>query len=239
MKTRERSAAGGTPPGMPASTAGAPGGERLPVARRERKPALAALAVLLILVGALGATVLVMRAGDRVGAVKLTKAVAAGGVISQDDITEVMVADDPGVLYVKWSQRGVLSGYHAQTDLVAGTVLVGQMLGEKTAGLAAGRVVVGLSLTAGQFPPGLKAGDTVAVYRVSTKSSSTDTTGTDNAPIAAKARVASIPVASGDDVVSSGNSQFSVIVDQDEASALTQAAAAGEAALVLLPGSGN
>lgn len=59
------------------------GGERLPSPPRERKPALAALAVLLILVGALGATLMVMRAGDKVSVVEVVAPVAAGNKIPE------------------------------------------------------------------------------------------------------------------------------------------------------------
>jgi hypothetical protein len=243
VKTRERSAAGGRA-AMSAPTAGMHAGERLPVAPRERKPALAALAVLLILVGALGATVLVMRAGNRVAAIMVTKPVAAGAAITQGDITEVMVANDPSVLYVKWSQRGALANYQAQVDLVKGTVLVGAMLGGKTSGLKSGQAVVGLSLTAGQFPSGLKVGDTVAAYWVGTdaaKSSSglsSGSSGSGGTLLAPKATVKSVPGTSSE-VVGSTNSQFSVVVSQSYVDKLSQAASAGAVALVLIPGSTN
>ena len=77
MKIQERTGAGGGRSSMPAPSMS---GERLPTPPRERKPALAALAVLLILVGALGATMLVLRAGDRIEVVKVTKAIPAGGL---------------------------------------------------------------------------------------------------------------------------------------------------------------
>lgn len=220
------------------------------MAPRERKPALAALAVLLILVGALGATVLVLRAGNRVTAIKVIQPVAAGDVITEKDVTQVMVAQDKSVDYVTWAQRGALSGYRAKTDIVVGTVLVGQMLDSKSNGLQAGQVVIGLSLTAGQFPAGLKIGDTVAAYQVGKTSSGTGsssgTSGTGgsggsggDSPLVAKAKVKSVPGTSSDAIVASGNSQFSVVVDRADAGALAQAAAAGEVALALVPGSGN
>ena len=229
MRTRERSAAGGRQ-GMPAPMLGAPVGERLPVAPRERKPALAALAVLLILVGALGATVLVMRAGNRVAAVKVVKPVGAGEVVTESNITEVMVAADSGVHYVEWSQRGILAKYRAQTDLVAGTVLVGEMLGETDTTVAKGKVVVGLSLSEGQFPPGLKAGDTVAAYQVGDDAAKLDAT----TVLTSSAKIKSVPSGSGDGI-SSGDSQFSVIVSESDAGALALAASAGNVALVLVP----
>lgn len=60
MKIQERTGAGNNRSAAPVQPTM---GERLPSPPRERKPALAALAVLLILVGALGATMLVLRAG--------------------------------------------------------------------------------------------------------------------------------------------------------------------------------
>ena len=74
MKIQERTGAGA---GRSAAPAGPSVGERLPTPPRERKPALAALAVLLILVGALGATMLVLQAGDRIEVVKITEEIPA------------------------------------------------------------------------------------------------------------------------------------------------------------------
>ena len=51
----------------------APGGRRMPSAPRERKPALAAVAILLVALGAASAGYLVLNAGHRVGAVEITQ----------------------------------------------------------------------------------------------------------------------------------------------------------------------
>jgi hypothetical protein len=226
------------------SSVGPPVGERLPIAPRERKPALAALAVLLILAGALGSTVLVLRAGDRVEAVKVTKRVSAGEKVPDSAISSVMVAKDSDVQYVEWAQRGLLTKYRASTDLVPGSVLVGPML-TKQQGPKANQVVVGLSLKGGQYPAGLKAGDMVAAYRVGTDGSkagagtSTGGAGTggpsETEPlIVGRAKVQSVK-GSGGDTTSGGDLPVSVIVDQTAAPGLTQSAAAGEVSLVLVP----
>lgn len=216
-----------------------PTGERLPVAPRERKPALAALAVLLILVGALGATVLVMRAGNRVSAIEITKPVAVGDVIPADAVTEVMVADGSDVKYVTWDQRTLLTKYHATTALVAGTVLVAPMLTTDDTRLAAGTVVVGLSLKKGQFPAGLAKGDTVAAYLVGNdvQKSGTGSGGSrvSNTLLARKAKILSVPEGSDGGIGSSSDSGYSIVVGQPDAAALTAAAAAGNIALVLVP----
>jgi hypothetical protein len=228
------------------------------VAPRERKPALAALAVLLILVGALGATVLVLRAGNKIQAIKITAMVAQGQSITASSFAEVDVASGTGVNYVPWSQRNELGSFRAATNLVPGTVLVGEMLTQQS-GVASGKVLVGLSLKAGQYPSGLKAGDTVAAYLVSTngitdsgagsasisgagKASSSSTgggTGGGNL-LAASATVQSATATTDSSGVSSGNLPVTLVVNQGDAPALTQAASAGQVALVLVPsGSGS
>src|SRR4051812_50126689 len=58
-----------------------PAGRRAPSAPRERKPALAILAVLLIVGGALAAGTLVIKSGHRVGAVEGTPGIPPGGQI--------------------------------------------------------------------------------------------------------------------------------------------------------------
>ncbi|MBW1601177.1 hypothetical protein JJV70_03475 [Streptomyces sp. JJ66] len=212
-------------------------GDRLPSAPRERKPALAALAVLLILVGALGATMLVMQAGNRVEAVRITERVPAGQHIPQSAIEPVMVAEDSAVQYVLYSHRELLKKkYRSSTDLVKGTVLVAPMLTEE-AGLASGEVVVGLSLSAGQYPTGLKEGDTVAAYRVGGDArggdGDEDGTGTRDELLVNRAKVAELS-RPGESSLSS-DLPVSLRVRENEAAALTKAAAAGAVSLVIVP----
>ncbi|MCZ4118606.1 hypothetical protein [Streptomyces sp. H39-S7] len=227
---------------MPGPMMGGPTGERLPVAPRERKPALAALAVLLILVGALGATLLVMRAGDRISAIEITAPVAAGEVIKDSAIREVEVADGSSIDYVPWSEKHLLGKYRAVTDIVKGSVLVGAMLTEGDNQLKPGKAIIGLSLKGGQFPEGLKVGDTVAAYRVGNDAAkpaagnSGNSGGGANTLLADNARIKTLPSGDGDSLGSSGNS-YSIIVDQSDAGPLTLAASAGEVSLVLVPAS--
>ncbi|MEV5377177.1 hypothetical protein AB0L26_14550 [Streptomyces nondiastaticus] len=249
VKVQERAAAG-------LKGAGAAAGERLPSAPRERKPALAALAVLLILVGALGATVLVMRAGERIEVVKVKQRVTAGKKISdsRDVIEPVMVAEDPSIKYVRWSDRGLLAKYHAVSDIVPGSLLVGSMLTGKE-GLAEGKVVVGLSLKEGQYPQGLAEGDTVSVYHVGSdaqKGSGDKSSGSGNSGdrnngtpntatgsgnlLARSAKVQSVP-SGNKDGFGGGGLPVTVVVTEAESAALTQAAAAGQVAVVKVPAS--
>src|SRR5690606_37185275 len=138
---------------------------RLPAAPRERKPALAALAVLLILGGALITVTLVLRSGDRVSAIEVGRRIGAGQPIPVNALREVQVADD-GVRYIRWSDREKVAAYYAAVDLVPGTLLNEGMLAEKSSELRPGKAVVGLSLKPGQMPPGLKVGNRVQVIYV-------------------------------------------------------------------------
>lgn len=241
LRTKERTAVGGS---VGKTSHGSAGSDRLPVAPRERKPALAALAVLLILVGALGATVLVLRAGNKIEAIKVTQRVSAGQTIPASALAEVDVASDSGLNYVRWTQRDALGSYRAATDLLPNTPLVGEMLTQGKA-LPAGEVVVGLSLKDGQYPSGIQAGDHVAAYRVSTDSGDSSATGAGKSGgfgsnlLTADAKVQSADAPSGD-AVGSGDLPVTLVVGQSDAAALTQAASAGEVALVIVPaGSGG
>lgn len=213
-------------------------GERLPSTGRERKPALAALAVLLILVGALGATVLVLRAGDRIEVVRISAEIPAGKSVSDGNMTPVMVADDPAVNYVRWEQREALKALQAKNTLVKGTIAIGEMFSEGK-GLPDGKAYVGLSLKDGQYPAGLKVGDHVAAYRVSADATkpagnAPGGAGEANTLLVRDAKVNDVFVGDGK-AIGSGNLPVTIMVSTNEIAPLTQAAAAGQVSLVLIP----
>src|SRR6266508_3608422 len=101
----------------PRPTGGRQGGDRLPARPRERKPALAALAVLLILGGALASMSLVLRSGQTVAAIGIARPVARGERISLSAMHQVQVART-GVDYVPWEQRNQVTRYYAAVPLV-------------------------------------------------------------------------------------------------------------------------
>ncbi|MFJ9540565.1 hypothetical protein ACIRPX_25275 [Streptomyces sp. NPDC101225] len=239
MKIQERTGAGA---GRSAAPVQPPVGDRLPTPPRERKPALAALAVLLILVGALGATMLVLRVGDRVEVIRLTGDVQAGDSISDSKITSVMVNDDSGAAFVPWSQRDALKKLQAKSTLYKGTVLVGQMFAAKSS-VQHGKATVGVSLKEGQYPNTLKPGDNVAVYRVSSSSSSGSSSNSSSSSgssggdsLLVDHAVVSDVKRSSDDVISSTNLPVTLTVDASDAPALAQAASNGEVVVVQIPG---
>ncbi|MCQ4197577.1 hypothetical protein M4J08_002377 [Streptomyces parvulus] len=239
MKIQERTGAGA---GRSAAPAQPSVGDRLPSPPRERKPALAALAVLLILLGALGATMLVLRVGDRVEAIQITADIKPGESINKNNIKVVMVNDDSGANFVPWEQRAGLMELQAKSRLYKGTVVVGEMFAKK-ADMEQGKATVGVSLKEGQFPSGLDAGDNVAVYRVGSKATgntgqeggASNSAGGDNSLLVERAVVESAPAAGGDGLASTSQAA-TLTVDADDASAVAQAASAGEVAVVLIPG---
>ncbi|GAP53135.1 hypothetical protein [Streptomyces azureus] len=235
MKIQERTGAGA---GRSAAPAQPSVGDRLPTPPRERKPALAALAVLLILVGALGVTMLVLQVGDRVEVVKVTDEIQAGESVG-DNVTSVMVAADDNINYIKWSQLGTLKTLKAKSTIYKDTVVMGQMFAKK-ASLPAGKAAVGLALKEGQYPSDIKAGDVVSAYRVSTSGSPSNSTGSSGASSSGGALVDNARVNTVEDdsdaTVSTGNLSLTVLVDEADAAALASAAAANEVAIVHVPG---
>jgi hypothetical protein len=212
-------------------------GDRLPSPPRERKPALAALAALLVLVGALGATLLVLRAGERVEAIMITEDIPAGQPITEDAISSVMVADNTDVEYVLWEQRGQLGEFRAETDIVDGSVLVGGMLTTE-AGIADGQAVLGVPLQPGQYPPGLEVGDTVTAYLTGDSASEAEEQSGEPAetPLVSGAKVTEIN--SDDDEADGGSAIYVRLrVDEENAQPLADAASEQAVAIVIVGGS--
>ncbi|MGW0806648.1 hypothetical protein [Nonomuraea sp. NPDC002799] len=200
---------------------------RLPAAPREPKPALAALAVLLILGGALATTVLVMRADERVSAILITKQVGAGQPLGPDSMREARVVED-GVKYALWADRARVSNTVAAVTLLPGTLVTTAMTVGRSKGLLPGMARVGLALKPGQSPSGMYAGCRVQVVLVPT---GTDTDAEQSQVLAQSALV--------DSVGTSGNRAtglVTVIVDSDVAPAIAAYASAGQIAITDLPG---
>src|SRR5690242_11247369 len=144
----------------------APASRRPPQVARERRPALAALALLLIVGGALGAAYLVLQNGHRVAAIEVTQQLGAGQQIPLGALREVDIAVSGGFAYVPWSEAGQVSRFYAASAIPPGTLLTSPMVA-RVNGLASGKSVVGLALKDGQLPDGLQAGDHVSLYQVS------------------------------------------------------------------------
>jgi hypothetical protein len=210
----------------------APGSRRPPQVARERRPALAALALLLIVGGALGAAYLVLQNGHRVAAIEVTQQLGAGQQIPLGALREVDIAVSGGVSYVPWSDAGQVSRFYAATAIPPGALLTSSMVA-RVNGLASGKSVVGLALKDGQLPDGLQAGDHVNLYQVSDASQSCP--GTPGSLLASNAVVLGIgapPAAASASAV-----DVRVALDPAAAGAVTCNAANSNVAVAVLPGS--
>ena len=222
----------------------APGGRRMPSAPRERKPALAALAVLLVALGAIAAGYLVINAGHRVGAVEITQEVGQGQRIPASAIKEVEIASNTGINYVAWQYANRVAGVYAAVQIPAGTLLTPAMT-TATNNLAAGKVQVGLSLKPGQAPADLLIGQAVEAFGVGTGSGCTGGTGGAGGGGTGNAAGPGVPITTGTiasvtgSTASNGSTAaVTLAVPSADAGILACYASAGDVAIALTPGSG-
>ncbi|GAA2012858.1 hypothetical protein GCM10009839_04250 [Catenulispora yoronensis] len=169
--SKDRTTPGATATAGPGTFAGArgAGASRLPSAPRERKPALAALAVLLILAGALATMLLVNKSGNRISVVKVGhSSIAAGSKLSAGQFVEASVAADAGINYVLWSQVGDLEGRITYNTLVHDAPITRDMLGDQAGGktdFPPGTSLMGIQVKQGRYPNGQMAvGDKYTLY---------------------------------------------------------------------------
>jgi len=222
----------------------------MPSAPRERKPALAALAVLLVALGAVAAGYLVINAGHRVGAVEITQQVGQGQRIPASAIKEVEIASNSGINYVAWQYANRVAGVYAAVQIPAGTLLTSAMT-TATNNLAAGKVQVGLSLKPGQAPANLLIGQSVEAFGVGTGSAcgaaavGGGTGGTGGGNGSGNGAGPGVPITTGviASVVGSTASNGStaavtLAVPDADAGVLACYASAGDVAIALTPGSG-
>ncbi len=209
-----------------------PGARRLPGGPRERRPGLAALAVLLILAGALGAGFLVIQSGKRVTAVEVAAAVGAGQHIPLSALRPVQLAAGSGLGYVPWDEATQVTRLFTVSAIPPGTLLTRRMVAATGASLG-GKVVLGLALKDGQLPTGLTDGDLVNVYQVSDAQQTCP--GASGALLATGAVVLSVTAPAA---TSGGNAQADVVVAVNPADAGPVAcnAANGMVGLAVLPG---
>ncbi|WP_103962820.1 hypothetical protein [Nonomuraea solani] len=149
----------------PAGTLTTVAARTLPVAPRERSGTLAALAVLLILGGALTTMMLVMNADERVSAILVTKPIGAGQPFGTGAIREARVVSD-GSTYELWADRAQVAKSVAAVSLLPGTLVTTAMTEDWNKELLPGKARVGLALKPGQFPSGVTPGRRVQVVFV-------------------------------------------------------------------------
>lgn len=212
----------------------APAGRRLPSTPRERKPALAALALVLIVGGGLAAALLVVKAGHKTDAIEISQPVGQGQQIPLSAMQEVQVPSSGGPNYVPWNERGQVAQAYAAFQIAKGTLLTPQMTAS-TANLTRGKDVLGLALKDGELPDNLQVGDHIDIYEVSSSATSCPgqpgSTLTSNAIVLAIGRPSSTTASAVDDV--------QVALNPANAGAVSCNAANSIVGVAILPGNGQ
>lgn len=144
-----------------APTTTAPGGPAARIQPRRRRPGLAALGLLLVVLGMLGAYVLIQAIGAGHSYLAVARPVTLGSKVSDADLQVVQVNAVPGLRPIPADQRDQVVGRYARVDLVPGTLLTGDQLTD-TFAPEPGQQLVGLELKPAQLPGrALRPGDAV------------------------------------------------------------------------------
>ena len=203
---------------------------RLAAVAPRRRPALWMLSVALVAGGALLALDAARSAGHKSAVLVAVRDVGAGEQITPADVAVVHVSTDPGLRTVPAGDQPSLVGSVAAVDLKAGSLLSSAEL-TGTATPAAGTVLVGLALKAGQLPAReLSRGDRVLIVATPGQPDSASPAQPGRSGTYGAVVQDSAPTAAGD-----GSTVVDVVAAQNTAPALAADAAGGHIAVLLLP----
>lgn len=205
--------------------------ERLPVPVRRRRPALAAVAVMLVVGCAAVSASLVLASEDSLSVLTVARRVPAGQVLTAADLGTATISGS-GLTAVDAGSRAEVIGLTAAVDLLPGTLLSGAMVTSEAVP-GPGRAVVGLALKPGLLPDAeLRAGSFVMVVRLAAP------TGTPAAALPDRAEdrvlVPRARVLSETSDPTTGGRLVSLVVEQSAAAEVSRAAAAGTVSLVVI-----
>ena len=127
--------------------------ERIPVPTRQRRPGLAALAIVLILGGAAVSGYLAVSSGSKRSVLVLAQDVTDGQLITAADLTTTSISA-PGVPVIPGGQLGQVAGagYRTRGTYPRGTILKsGMLLGKEIPGKD--YTAVAVQVADGQYPP--------------------------------------------------------------------------------------
>ena len=216
-----------TAPG-PTSTKRPPSAQVRVAGPRTRRVPWVALGLILVATGALVVGTVVQSAGKREAVVVTARAIEPGQVVKASDLAVVDVAVDGKAALVPATRRGELVGKRSTSHLPAGS-LVGFGHFSAGSGLGPGQVVVGALLGPGGLPvPNLRVGDRVRLL------ASAGPTSTD--PVDAGDGLGEASVYLVSPGVQAGAQFVSLVVDEAQAQAVANAAAAQNLRLVLEAG---
>ncbi len=152
-------------PSSTKSKKGRPLSSSTPSPPRRRRPALTAMAVLLIVGGAALAGLLAVRMDSREPVLVVNQKVSTGELITPGMLTSTNVSGD-GLQVISYDQRDQVAGkLYARQTIYEGQLLQRSLL-RKSPPLEAQQAQVGVPLTSGKYPPGLRSGDAVRLVRI-------------------------------------------------------------------------
>lgn len=206
--------------------------DRLPSPPRERKPALAALAILLIVGGAAVAGLLAMRVDERVPVIAANQEIPVGTQITAEMLATARVAADSESL-IPASQADDLVGRYAKVDIAPNQLFDTNLLSEE-GWLSDGRVAVSAALEAGRVPAsggGLRPGDIVQLIRVDDEG--------DGEVIVDRAQVGSSLAGETAGTAGAGAATVTFVLDESEAATVAAVAAQNQLSVVLVSRGGT
>ncbi len=205
-----------------------PSGGRLPAVRRRRRPAVLALAVVLVGLGGLVNAVAVGH-GGRVPVLAVARPVPVGQQVTEADVMVVQLASAPGLGMVPADRRGEVVGRYAAVGLRPGSLFTPDAVSDQRAPVA-GQAVLAVAVTTGLVPArGLVPGDRVLLVPVSgDRPEQQAAAGAGSGPVHATVVEVGQPDTDGAWAVD-------VAVEEPVVAGLADAAASGHLALVLLP----
>ena len=212
------------------ATSASAGSTRLAALAPRRRPVLWMLSVALAAGGALLALDAARSAGHKNAVLVAVRDVGAGEQITPADVAVVHVSTDPGLRTVPAGDQPSVAGSVAAVDLKAGSLLSSAELAG-TATPAAGTVLVGLALKAGQLPAReLSRGDRVLIVATPGQQDPANPAQPGRPGTYGAVVQDSAPTAAGD-----GSTVVDVVAPQNTAPALAADAAGDHIAVLLLP----
>lgn len=219
-----------SPPDRAAAVDGSARAPALPPPRRRRRPALLALALTMVVLGALGAAYLATSLGATSPVIAVAREVPWGQQLTAADLVEARVSADPVLTPIPYAQRDQVIGMVAATTLTPGSLLTREALTEQPLP-PAGQQLVGVGVSAVQLPTTpLRPGDDVLLVPVAGSREAQSPAG----PVAPRTVPATV-VRSGSPGTD-GLRVVDVLIDADDGPDVAARAAAGLVAIVVVAG---
>lgn len=216
-------AARGTGAKKPSGTA-----NRLPSPPRQRRPALAAIALLLIVGGALVAGLLAIRMDSRVPMLAASQDIPPGAVIEEAHLKVVQVAADDASRLIPAEFEDQIVGAFSKARIYEGQLLDQRQLTE-TDPIGQDRAVVSVVLSPALAPRNLRSGDLIEIVRAAGTSG-----GEGTAQPLTRGLVTQINEASSDDLGGAAASSANIIVPASVAADVIDASSANLAGIALI-----